>query len=114
HWVAKHVPINRKPTGDDGMRFFIYLQNEQRDVLDLSTKGLDPWSIIHGWLIQHQFNFSPKMEIVGALAVRNGFSRYLEICTSSTGGAYGLLDRKILTTAHRLLYNCQADFEDGL
>ena len=56
---------------------------------------------------------SPKMEIIGLLAAQNGFSRYLELCTSTTGGYYAALDRGILSTAHRLMYNCPAGFDDG-
>ena len=55
-----------------------------------------------------------KMEIVGHLAARHGFSRYLELCTATTGRLYARLDRNVLTTAHRLVYNCPADFDDGL
>jgi len=54
-----------------------------------------------------------KMEIVGHLAARHGFSRYLELCTATTGNRYDRLDRTVLTTAHRLIYNCPADFDDG-
>ena len=55
-----------------------------------------------------------KMEIIGHLAARHGFSRYLELCTATTGNLYDRLDRTVLTTAHRLIYNCPADFDDGL
>ncbi len=55
-----------------------------------------------------------KMEIISRLAVRHGFTRYLELCTSKTGHFYRLLDRRALPTAHRLMYHCPADFEDGL
>jgi len=57
---------------------------------------------------------SPKMEIIAVLAARYGFRRYLELCSSTSGHFYGKVDRKILTTAHRLMYNCPPDFDDGL
>jgi len=57
---------------------------------------------------------SSKMEIIGFLATRHGFRRYLELCTPTTGTYYEKLDRQILPTAHRLMYNCPANFEDGL
>jgi hypothetical protein len=62
---------------------------------------------------QHFTSPAPKMEIVSLLAAQNGFTRYLELCTSTTGWHYAILDRKILTTAHRLMYNCPATFDDG-
>jgi hypothetical protein len=55
-----------------------------------------------------------KMEIVGHLATRHGLSRYLELCTPTTGRLYDRLDRNVLTTAHRLIYNCPEAFDDGL
>lgn len=54
-----------------------------------------------------------KMEIVGLLAARHGFTRYLELCTATTGWHYAALDRRVLTSAHRLMYNCPAQFDDG-
>lgn len=55
-----------------------------------------------------------KMEIIGLLAARFGFTRYLELCTATTGNFYKDLDLKRLPKAHRLMYNCPADFDDGL
>lgn len=55
-----------------------------------------------------------KMEIIGLLARRHEFTRYLELCTPTTGCEYARLDRQILTAPCRLMYNCPADFEDGL
>lgn len=54
------------------------------------------------------------MEIVGLLAARRGFTRYLELCTPTTGNYYRNLDRQVLPVAHRLMYNCPADFDDGM
>jgi hypothetical protein len=56
---------------------------------------------------------SPKMEIIGLLASRYGYRRYLELCTATTGNYYGNLDRRVLSTAHRLMYNCKTGFDDG-
>lgn len=62
----------------------------------------------------YRFNTpSPKMEIVALLAAQNGFRCYLELCSPTTGGYYAALDRGILSSAHRLMYNCPVDFEDG-
>ena len=62
----------------------------------------------------HRVNsLTSKMEIVGFLAAENGFTRYLELCTPTTGSSYWMLDRRILTTAHRLMYNGPAVFDDG-
>jgi hypothetical protein len=63
--------------------------------------------------MHHFKTASPKMEIVGLLAAKYGFSRYLELCTPTTGNFYQSLDRRALSTAHRLMYNCPADFADG-
>lgn len=57
---------------------------------------------------------SSKMEIVSLLAARHNVSRYLELCTPTTGTCYGQLDRRLLMAAHRLMYNCPDDFDDGL
>ncbi len=54
------------------------------------------------------------MEIIGRLAAQHGFTRYLELCTSTTGNCYRNLDRQVLPNPHRLMYNCPADFDDGL
>jgi hypothetical protein len=64
--------------------------------------------------MQHQVSTSPKMEIIGRLAARHGFRRYLELCCPTTGNYYAALDRSILTTAHRLMYNCPTGHTDGL
>lgn len=56
---------------------------------------------------------SSKMGIINLLAAQNGFRRYLEICTSTTGQYYADLDRRILTSAYRLAYNCPAGIEDS-
>ena len=53
------------------------------------------------------------MEIVAFLAARRTPARYLELCSSTTGNFYGELDRSIIGTAHRLMYNCPPHFEDG-
>jgi hypothetical protein len=63
--------------------------------------------------LHHFKTVSPKMEIIGLLATKYGFRRYLELCTPTTGNYYGSLDRLVLSTAHRLMYNCPTDFEDG-
>ncbi len=63
--------------------------------------------------MNHFKTASPKMEIINLLATQYGYGRYLELCTPTTGNFYGNLNRKILFTAHRLMYNCHAAFEDG-
>ncbi|MCW5718453.1 MAG: class I SAM-dependent methyltransferase [Bauldia sp.] len=55
-----------------------------------------------------------KVDIVEALADRYGYRRYLEIATSTTGGRYHALDRARFDDCRRLLYNCPADFDDGM
>lgn len=55
-----------------------------------------------------------KADIVNALAAKHGFRRYLEICTPTTGGAFGKIDRDILPFAHRLMYACPFSHSDAL
>ncbi|MCC6736253.1 MAG: class I SAM-dependent methyltransferase [Bauldia sp.] len=55
-----------------------------------------------------------KVEITEALADRFGYRRYLEIATSTTGGRYHALDRARFEECRRLLYDCPADFDDGM
>lgn len=54
-----------------------------------------------------------KYDMINALAKKNGYQSYLEICTTSTGGRFWKLDRKQLHVCHRLLYRCPEQFEDG-
>ena len=63
--------------------------------------------------MRHFKTASPKIEIVGLLAAKYEFRRYLELCTPTTGNYYKGLDRRVLSTTHRLMYNCPADFVDG-
>src|SRR5580704_1257956 len=63
--------------------------------------------------MRHFKTASPKIEIVGLLAAKYEFRRYLELCTPTTGNYYKGLDRRVLSTTHRLMYNCPAGFVDG-
>ena len=54
-----------------------------------------------------------KYDVVNALAKKNGYRSYLEICTTSTGGRFWKVDRKQLRVCHRLVYRCPERFEDG-
>jgi hypothetical protein len=53
NWAGKHVPADRKATGDDAMIFFQYLQHERSELLGFKAKG-DRWQIIHGWLLRER------------------------------------------------------------
>lgn len=54
-----------------------------------------------------------KYEIVNALIAKNGYSKYLEICTPSTGLRFSRIDPTPLLWRHRLVYRCPASFTDG-
>ncbi len=55
-----------------------------------------------------------KMDIIGILAARNQFTRYLELCSRWSGNQYAELDRTVLPNPQRLMYYCPANFDDGL
>ena len=54
-----------------------------------------------------------KYDMINALAKKNGYRSYLEICTTTTGGRFWKIDRKQLRICHRLLYRCPEQFADG-
>ena len=54
-----------------------------------------------------------KMDIVHRLMDRFGYSRYLEIATSTTGLYHHEIKRGRLAVCRRLLYNLPPDFSDG-
>ena len=55
-----------------------------------------------------------KAEIVGRLAALNGYRRYLELCTPTTGLFYADVHRSSFEVCHRLMYRCPDDFTDGM
>lgn len=54
-----------------------------------------------------------KFDIVNGLAREYGFSRYLEICTTTTGRRFDGVDGDVLPTRHRLVYRCPETYDDG-
>lgn len=54
-----------------------------------------------------------KYEIVNALIASNGYRRYLEICTPTTGGRFSRIRGASLDWRHRLMYRCPPGFQDG-
>lgn len=59
------------------------------------------------------FGEHSKIDIVNELARIYGWSRYLELCTPSTGLCFSLVDRERFSTCHRFIYRCPKDFDDG-
>lgn len=58
-------------------------------------------------------NFS-KTDLVHLISKKLNLSNYFELCTRTTGNYYREIDRTCFRTARRLMYNCPADFDDGL
>jgi len=52
-----------------------------------------------------------KYDIVNALIATNGYTRYLEICTPTTGFHFSRIRR--IHCRHRLIYRCRPGFRDG-
>jgi hypothetical protein len=55
-----------------------------------------------------------KYDVVHALAKKNNYHSYLEICTATTGNYYHKIDQSKFKKSFRLMYNCPSDFDDGL
>ena len=53
------------------------------------------------------------MDIVAALARREGYTTYLEIATPTTGNEYASIDHEHFRVAERLLYRVPPGFDDG-
>lgn len=47
-WAQKRSLQNA--TGQDGMLFFAFLENDQPGLLDFRAPG-DKWQVVHSWLI---------------------------------------------------------------
>lgn len=54
-----------------------------------------------------------KFDIINGLAREYGFTRYLEICTTTTGRRFDVVDADILPIRHRLVYRCPESYDDG-
>jgi hypothetical protein len=54
-----------------------------------------------------------KTEIINRLGAKHGFTRYLEICTPTTGVRYGEVDRRQFTVCSRLMYRWCPEVSDG-
>jgi hypothetical protein len=54
-----------------------------------------------------------KVDVVKHLATLNGYTRYLEIATTTTGVRFADAQAFGFETCLRLLYKCPQDFEDG-
>jgi hypothetical protein len=55
-----------------------------------------------------------KTDLIHLISQKLELRNYLELCTPTTGGRYGEIERARFRTARRLMYNCPADFDDGL
>ena len=55
-----------------------------------------------------------KYQIALMLAKRYGYTRYLEICTPTTGRTFAKVDKRQFQQRVRLMYRCPASFSDGI
>ena len=55
-----------------------------------------------------------KTDIIHFLSDVNRYESYLEICSASTGGLYGKIDRSRFRRCHRLMYRTPSSFDDQL
>jgi methyltransferase family protein len=55
-----------------------------------------------------------KVRIIHALSKASSYTRYLEICTPTTGNHFGEIDQEAFELAHRMMYRWHAGFHDGL
>lgn len=55
-----------------------------------------------------------KYDIINGFVRARGLSRYLEICTPTTGVRFGQIDGEALAVVHRLMYRCPETYDDGL
>ncbi len=54
-----------------------------------------------------------KVDLIHFLSGTFGYRRYLELCTSTTGGFFASIDRTRFDVCHRLMYRCPDGFDDG-
>jgi len=55
-----------------------------------------------------------KTDLVHLIAKKFKLLNYLELCTRHTGNYYREIDQTCFRATRRLMYNCPADFDDGL
>jgi hypothetical protein len=55
-----------------------------------------------------------KANLINRIAKLRGYRSYLEISTAYSGFRYRQIDRDILTTCHRLMYQCPSEHSDGM
>jgi len=55
-----------------------------------------------------------KSEICSSLGEQFGFTRYLEICTTTTGNCFADVFEDVFDVRDRLIYRCDENFDDGL
>ena len=55
-----------------------------------------------------------KTDLVHVISKKLNLTNYLELCTHLSGNFYRDVNRSRFNTARRLMYNCPADFDDGL
>jgi hypothetical protein len=55
-----------------------------------------------------------KAILINRIARLRGYRSYLEICTAYNGFRYREIDRDILTTCHRMMYQCRPEYSDAM
>ena len=55
-----------------------------------------------------------QSDIINIFGRAHSMSRYLEICTPTTGNRFAYVDPAVWMVRHRLMYRCPGTFDDGL
>jgi len=63
---------------------------------------------------RNKYPRTSKADIVNALGRANGYERYLEVATRTTGHRFSQVSNAVFPIRQRALYNCPADYADDL
>jgi hypothetical protein len=63
--------------------------------------------------VRRMFKGWNKADLINQIARLRGYRSYLEICNDHSGFRFGEIDRAVLPTRHRLVYQCAPGYCDG-
>jgi hypothetical protein len=85
--------------------------------MDASRNTTDPMRRFAGARIYNRvrrmFTGWNKADLINHIARLRGYRTYLEICNDHSGFRFGEIDRAVLPTRHRLVYQCAPGYSDG-